>query len=570
MSSLLQCPRLVIYHLCVFLRLGISRIASGLQMKYSIPRSLLQRFRSALQAVSSITSTNSTSQVSASVLGSSVLPDQPPRTPIASRLSTSRLSLSNMPAPIQQSPTTRSDELQKYRLDQLRELCQQYGIKKSGKKQELITRIIQAEQAVKQGLTAREELSRFPPVSSRLSSLHGLPATRQNGVVNNSHLNGNGLLSRRSRSHHDQDGDENNDESLLHQLRREDYERLHPGQAYYRNADGQYDISLDDTYSFDSGENSRLNSAQVTVVSPSFSRVQPSMDPPSRLQDGEEMIVGDVNRGEAEQRLAPTTPNVRRAVSLDSPVTSYSSEQYTVHRDPSCEINRGEGVIEERGAMMAMSRNSIQYSQHSQYSQTSATPFTPLRSTTSYTSSSPSYASASTSTSANTTPSISRIGRGLSVNVPALSPVQPAVQDTPIQSRLHPHSSSQSLLSPVQPTSPYRHTTTTTMNLFPNQESQDSRENQENQENRQQNQTDVLNTSLISSLLEEEEDRRISTAPSFHHEMIESSFLSSEPSLLVDRPLGRMIKEEQQKKWIRRRQSILQGRLLKRIVNDND
>ena len=61
-----------------------------------------------------------------------------------------------------------------------------------------------------------------------------------------------------------------------------------------------------------------------------------------------------------------------------------------------------------------------------------------------------------------------------------------------------------------------------------------------------------------------------SVLSSFHHETVESSVLSSDPSIMNDKPISVMMKEEQRKKWIRRRQSILQGNENELESDDND
>lgn len=65
------------------------------------------------------------------------------------------------------------------------------------------------------------------------------------------------------------------DESLLHQLRREEFQKQNRGKDYFFDPSGRYNISVDDVSTFLSS----ANGANSTVFSPSVSRVA---EPPSQ------------------------------------------------------------------------------------------------------------------------------------------------------------------------------------------------------------------------------------------------------------------------------------------------
>ena len=213
-------------------------------MKYVIPRSITNNLRRAIQAVthiasseeSSLHTSSSTLQPSQSSFTMSVDPQ--------SRLSTSQLSI---PPTLQQSRQSRTEELQKLTVEHLRELCRSYGAKTSGKKMDLISRILQMEEAVKQGLTVREELnSSIQPSQSILSPT----------PIRSRHISMPSAI--------------DEDESLLHQLRREEFNRNHAGADYYHTPDGQYNLSVDDQSTFLTGT-TQIN---ASFFSPTLSRVQ--------------------------------------------------------------------------------------------------------------------------------------------------------------------------------------------------------------------------------------------------------------------------------------------------------
>ena len=85
------------------------------------------------------------------------------------------------------------------------------------------------EHALKQGLAARDSQA-ADASSSRIASPPLSPSLPPSTSLKTSHTL--------------------DDESLLHQLRREAFERAHQGQDYFRDSAGRYNISLDDRSSF--------------------------------------------------------------------------------------------------------------------------------------------------------------------------------------------------------------------------------------------------------------------------------------------------------------------------------
>lgn len=113
----------------------------------------------------------------------------------------------------------------------------------------MIDRILSVEQAVKEGLSQKEERQ------SHLSILSLTPI----------------------KPRYNQTADSSDDESLLHQLRREDYYRTHKGGDYYHDENGQYNISLDDQSTFNEPSSHSLLSTPVrSRISSSFQMPPPS------------------------------------------------------------------------------------------------------------------------------------------------------------------------------------------------------------------------------------------------------------------------------------------------------
>lgn len=73
-------------------------------------------------------------------------------------------------------------------------------------------------------------------------------------------------------------GSGSDEETLLHQLRREEFERNHEGEDYYRDKDGRYNLSLDDQSDFSDATNPNANFNanfnESTWMSPTQSRLQ--------------------------------------------------------------------------------------------------------------------------------------------------------------------------------------------------------------------------------------------------------------------------------------------------------
>ena len=94
----------------------------GLKMKYVVPRSVLHSLRRAIQATNRIASSDD-STFHSSTAQSSLLSSQP------SVIDSSQTSVS-LPPPLQQSPSTRQEELMKLTRDALADLCRRYGIRR--------------------------------------------------------------------------------------------------------------------------------------------------------------------------------------------------------------------------------------------------------------------------------------------------------------------------------------------------------------------------------------------------------------------------------------------------------
>ena len=235
----------------------------GLKMKYVVPRSVLHSLRRAIQATNRIASSDD-STFHSSTAQSSLLSSQP------SVIDSSQTSVS-LPPPLQQSPSTRQEELMKLTRDALADLCRRYGIRVSGKKPDLVSRILQVEQAVKQGLSFRESSTKLPSAPSS-------PPISKKPLASPSIID--------------------DDESLLHQLRREEFQKQNRGKDYFFDPSGRYNISVDDVSTFLSS----ANGANSTVFSPSVLRVA---EPPSQdlsISRGETSIVGDLPRFSASRR----------------------------------------------------------------------------------------------------------------------------------------------------------------------------------------------------------------------------------------------------------------------------
>lgn len=213
------------------MRLGIRKSVVGMNVKLIIPRSAINNLRRCIQAVFNISSSDDSSlPIGNSQLqsSSSTLNQQSSSLLNQSTLDTSHLSSrlsTTLPPSLQSPPSSRADDLSRQTLPALRALCKSYGVRVTGRKQELIDRVLAVENAFKQGITTREEMNihhsllstpvKSSPVTSRLqaSSVYG-------------------------------------EESLLHQLRREEFEREHKEGDFYHDSIGQYRLSLDDQSSF--------------------------------------------------------------------------------------------------------------------------------------------------------------------------------------------------------------------------------------------------------------------------------------------------------------------------------
>ena len=179
-------------------------------------------------------------QHSSSTLNQSTLDTSQSR--ISSRFST------NNPAP-PPDPSSRSDELSRQTLPSLRAICKSYGVKVTGRKQELVDRILSIENAIRQGFTTRNASTAQTAsvAASPTRSFHASP-----------------VQSRVQLSTSDAD------ESLLHQLQREQYQREHREGDFFHDAAGQYRVSIDD-------ESTLMEApAQTSRVSMSFMMPPPA------------------------------------------------------------------------------------------------------------------------------------------------------------------------------------------------------------------------------------------------------------------------------------------------------
>lgn len=232
------------------MRLGIRKSVVGMNVKLIIPRSAINNLRRCLQVVFSVTSSDeSTLPTGSSQLASSsssLLNCQFSSTLNQSTLESSHIS-SRLSTALQSPSSSRADELSRQTLPALRALCKSYGVRVTGRKQELVDRLLAVENAFKQGVTAREERATHrtllpspakpSPVTSRLqtSSTYG-------------------------------------EESLLHQLRREEFERDHKEGDYFHDSLGQYRVSLDDQSSFSLARQDNTPSMS-TMMPPPTSRL---------------------------------------------------------------------------------------------------------------------------------------------------------------------------------------------------------------------------------------------------------------------------------------------------------
>lgn len=276
------------------LKLGIRKTVVGMNVKLIIPRSAISNLRRCVQAVYNITSSEDSllpsggsqlpssssftlnqqsssilNQQSSSILNqqsstlnqqSSILNQQPSilnqqssSTLNQSTLDTSQLRISsrfstNNPAP-PVDPSSRSDELSRQTLPSLRAICKSYGVKVTGRKQELVDRILSIENAIRQGFTTRNASTTQSTsvAASPTRSFHASP-----------------VQSRVQLSTSDAD------ESLLHQLHREQYQREHREGDFFHDAAGQYRVSIDD-------ESTLMEApAQASRVSVSFMMPPPA------------------------------------------------------------------------------------------------------------------------------------------------------------------------------------------------------------------------------------------------------------------------------------------------------
>ena len=120
------------------IKLGLRRTYFGIQVRLSIPHGHIANLRRCITTASRLTSSDESSRMQTTLLNSSTtLTADPP-----SSLSQSRFS-----------------ELTELSYSSLRQLCKNYQLKTTGRKQELIDRIFSVENAVRQGLSIREERS---------------------------------------------------------------------------------------------------------------------------------------------------------------------------------------------------------------------------------------------------------------------------------------------------------------------------------------------------------------------------------------------------------------------------
>ena len=232
------------------MKLGLRRSYFGMQVRLSIPRGHITNLRRCVAAASRLTSSEDTSRSQTSLNTSSVL-----LTETSSSLSQSRAS-----------------ELSELSYLSLRQLCKDYQIKSTGKKQELVARLVSLEQAVRSGLSVREERCIESRGSRASPRLLGIPSASVGSIGSpgfNGSAAGRAMGARRGRG-----GSGSDEETLLHQLRREEFERNHEGEDYYRDKDGRYNLSLDDQSDFSDATNPNANPNESTWMSPTQSRLQ--------------------------------------------------------------------------------------------------------------------------------------------------------------------------------------------------------------------------------------------------------------------------------------------------------
>ena len=233
------------------MKLGLRRSYFGMQVRLSIPRGHITNLRRCVAAASRLTSSEDTSRSQTSLNTSSVL-----LTETSSSLSQSRAS-----------------ELSELSYLSLRQLCKDYQIKSTGKKQELVARLVSLEQAVRSGLSVREERCIESRGSRASPRPLGIPSASAGSAGSVGSAAGRAMGARRGRG-----GSGSDEETLLHQLRREEFERNHEGEDYYRDKDGRYNLSLDDQSDFSdaTNPNANLNANfnESTWMSPTQSRLQ--------------------------------------------------------------------------------------------------------------------------------------------------------------------------------------------------------------------------------------------------------------------------------------------------------
>ena len=229
------------------MKLGLRRSYFGMQVRLSIPRGHITNLRRCVAAASRLTSSEDTSRSQTSLNTSSVL-----LTETSSSLSQSRAS-----------------ELSELSYLSLRQLCKDYQIKSTGKKQELVARLVSLEQAVRSGLSVREERCIESRGSRASPRPLGIPSASVGSIGSPGSPAGRAMGARRGRG-----GSGSDEETLLHQLRREEFERNHEGEDYYRDKDGRYNLSLDDQSDFSDATNPNANPNESTWMSPTQSRLQ--------------------------------------------------------------------------------------------------------------------------------------------------------------------------------------------------------------------------------------------------------------------------------------------------------
>ena len=289
-------------------KLGLRRSYFGMQVRLSIPRGHITNLRRCVAAASRLTSSEDTSQTQTTLNTSSLL-----LTETSSSLSQSRVS-----------------ELSELSYLSLRQLCKDYQIKSTGKKQELIDRLVSLEQAVRSGLSVREERS----IGSRRASNRvflplGIPSASLGspgspGSIGRRAVGGVGGVGVRNESMSDE-------ETLLHQLRREEFERNHEGEDYYRDANGRYNLSLDDQSDFSDAPN--LNPNLSTWMSPTQSRIQTPHKMVGETPNNAHKMVGETpNNAHKMVNETPYTPHKTTHQSSYTPHKTINEASYTPHK----------------------------------------------------------------------------------------------------------------------------------------------------------------------------------------------------------------------------------------------